>query len=100
MNSSVDNEQQHQFLEAMATRYGFFVDTWSAFLKRFARGNLSKSNASLVQEISWNSDPMNKAQKLQEELQKIYKELEKDGCPRLLSSNPGRSSKNQNPWQL
>ncbi|GAB1542192.1 hypothetical protein NUACC21_48660 [Scytonema sp. NUACC21] len=82
----------------MATQYGFFGDKGSAFLKRFDPENFSKDNKRLATDISWNGDPQDKAQKLQDELKNICKDLEKNGCS-FAKATRGKQPKGQSPWE-
>jgi HEAT repeat protein/energy-coupling factor transporter ATP-binding protein EcfA2 len=77
---STANPSQRQFLEEIATQYGFTGDTRTVFLSRFDEVNAGKSNEVLARYIEWNKDHTNKKQALQDNLNKIYDVLEQDGC--------------------
>ncbi len=99
MNSSANlAEQQRQFLEEMATQYGFTGDTRTVFLSRFDEGNAKKENSVLVGFIAWSRQPEDKPQKLQDELKKICQVLEKDECP-ISKPKRGRQPKGKSPWE-
>jgi hypothetical protein len=52
----------------------------TAFRGRFDPGNTKKINKVLAGYLAWNKDPLDKAQKLQDELDKICEVLEQDSC--------------------
>jgi HEAT repeat protein/phage terminase Nu1 subunit (DNA packaging protein) len=91
-------EQQRQFLEAMATQYGFTGDTRTVFLSRFDEANSNKENSVLVGFIAWSRQPEDRTQKLQDELKKICQVLEKDNCP-IDKPKRGRQPKGKSPWE-
>ena len=96
-------EQQHQFLEETARGYGFTGDTETAFRGRFDPDNTKKINKVLAGYLAWNKEPVDKAQKLQDELDKICEVLEQDGCviERLSTDQRkrGRQPKGKSPWE-
>ncbi len=92
------NQPQGQFLEDLATEYKFYGDTRTAFLGRFAPENADKANNQL--RLTWQKEVINKDNKIQEELQKIYPVLRKNGCDIPETNKPGRSKKGENPWEL
>ena len=100
---STANPSQRQFLEEIATQYGFTGDTRTAFLSRFDEVNAGKINKVLARYIEWNSDYADKAQKLQDELDTICQVLEQKGCTiKRVSADVkkrGRSPKGQSPWE-
>ncbi len=99
MNSSANlAEQQRQFLEAMATHYGFTGDTRTVFLTRFDEVNANKENSVLARFITWSRQPEDGTQKLQDELKKICQVLEKDECP-ISKPKRGRQPKGKSPWE-
>ena len=80
MNSQPKSIEQ-KFLEEISFYYGFVGDTLSAFLTRFSKDNAIKKNQVLTKFISWNEPvPVDLTQKLQDELEKIYTALRRDGC--------------------
>ena len=80
MNSQPKSIEQ-KFLEAIALNYGFVGDTLAAFLMRFSQENAIKKNQVLTKFIGWNEPvPVYLTQKLQDELEKIYTALRRDGC--------------------
>ncbi|HEY9728739.1 MAG TPA: hypothetical protein V6D50_20000, partial [Chroococcales cyanobacterium] len=91
-------EQQCQFLEAMATQYGFTGDTRTVFLSRFDEVNANKENSVLARFITWSRQPEDGTQKLQDELKKICLVLEKDNCP-IDKPKRGRQPKGKSPWE-
>ena len=95
--------QQRQFLEETARGYGFTGDTETTFRGRFDPDNTKKINKVLAGYLAWNKDPLDKAQKLQDELDKICEVLEQDGCviERLSTGERkrGRSPKGKSPWE-
>ncbi|MDP8964714.1 MAG: hypothetical protein M3O33_12160, partial [Cyanobacteriota bacterium] len=99
MNSSANlAEQQRQFLEAMATQYGFTGDTRTVFLSRFDEVNANKENSVLARFITWSRQAEDGTQKLQDELKKICQVLEKDDCP-ISKPKRGRQPKGKSPWE-
>jgi hypothetical protein len=96
-------EQQRQFLEEVARGYGFTGDTETAFRGRFDPDNTKKINKVLAGYLAWNKEPVDKAQKLQDELDKICEVLEHDGCviERLSTDERkrGRQPKGKSPWE-
>ena len=102
MDSTV-NPSQRQFLEEIATQYGFTGDTRTVFLSRFDEVNAGKINKVLAGYIEWNTDCEDKAQKLQDELDTICQVLEQKGCTiKRVSADVkkrGRSPKGQSPWE-
>jgi len=108
VNSSANlSEQQRQFLEETARGYGFRGDTETVFRGRFDPANTEppkkKMNKVLVGYLAWNKDPLDKAQKLQDELDKICEVLAQDGCViKRLSTDErkrGRPPKGRSPWE-
>jgi HEAT repeat protein len=108
VNSSANlSEQQRQFLEETARGYGFRGDTETVFRGRFDPANTEppkkKINKVLVGYLAWNKDPLDKAQKLQDELDKICEVLAQDGCViKRLSTDErkrGRPPKGRSPWE-
>jgi HEAT repeat protein len=99
VNSSANlAEQQRQFLEAMATQYGFTGDTRTVFLSRFDEVNANKENSVLARFITWSRQAEDGTQKLQDELKKICKVLQKDNCP-ISKPKRGRQPKGKSPWE-
>lgn len=98
MDSQLKSGEEQQFLEAIALKLNLIGDPRAAFLARFNPKNANKKNSTLVSCITWNKEPEDKSQKLQEELQNICKILEDNGCP---SNKPkrGRAPKGQSPWE-
>lgn len=96
-------EEKRRFLEELATQYEFFGDTREAFLNRFDESKAGQDNTTLANSIDWTRQPANKRQKLQDELNIIYKVLEKDGCLIVRESSnekkQGRSPKGKSPWE-
>ncbi|NJL88937.1 MAG: NACHT domain-containing protein [Coleofasciculaceae cyanobacterium SM2_1_6] len=94
----MDNSKHKRFLEELATQYGFYGDTWTAFLGRFACENADKPNNQL--RLTWTKDDLvNKEQKIQDELKKIYPALRENGCD-IPDTNRGRYPKGKSPWEL
>jgi len=91
-------EQQRQFLEAMATQYGFTGDTRTVFLSRFDEVNANKENSVLARFITWSRQAEDGTQKLQDELKKICQVLERDNCP-ISKPKRGRQPKGKSPWE-
>ncbi|WP_051056147.1 hypothetical protein [Cylindrospermum stagnale] len=82
MNFSANSsEQQRQFLEEMATKYGFMGDTCTVFLCRFRPKNKNKETVKLAEAIELNREPDFKSSAFGYNLKTIYNYLEKDGCP-------------------
>jgi HEAT repeat protein/phage terminase Nu1 subunit (DNA packaging protein) len=99
VNSSANlAEQQRQFLEAMATQYGFTGDSRTVFLSRFDEVNANKENSVLARFITWSRQAEDGTQKLQDELKKICQVLEKDDCP-IDKPKRGRQPKGKSPWE-
>ena len=98
MDSQIKSAEEQQFLEAIALELNLIGDPRAAFLARFNPKNANKKNSNLVSCITWNNEPENKSQKLQEELQNICKILEDNGCP-LKEPKRGRAPQGQSPWQ-
>jgi len=98
VDSQLKSGEEQQFLEAIALKLNLIGDPRAAFLARFNPKNANKKNSTLVSCITWNKEPEDKSQKLQEELQNICKILEDNGCP---SNKPkrGRAPKGQSPWE-
>jgi predicted NACHT family NTPase len=96
-------EQKCQFLKERATKYDFFSDTREVFLKRFDESNAILGNNALAKSIAWISEPLNPAQKLQDELTCVCKVLENKGCVivRKQSNKQGRGrfKKGTSPWE-
>ncbi|WP_017304093.1 NACHT domain-containing protein [Spirulina subsalsa] len=87
-----------QFLEELANKYGFYGDTRKAFLVRFAHENAVKPHTEL--RIDWTRDPVEKEQKLLDELKNnIYPVLQKEGCDIPENNKRGRSKKGESPWE-
>jgi len=99
VNSSANlAEQQRQFLETMATQYGFTGDSRTVFLSRFDEVNANKENSVLARFITWSRQAEDGTQKLQDELKKICQVLEKDDCP-IDKPKRGRQPKGKSPWE-
>ncbi|MBD2693299.1 HEAT repeat domain-containing protein [Anabaena catenula] len=98
MNPSAATTPEDQFLKAMATQYGFTGDTYAVFLSRFHSDNYSKTNQILISDIPWNKDPVNKTQKIQDELETICEVLKQDGFTNE-KPKPGRPPKGKSPWE-
>ncbi len=98
MDSQFKSLEEQQFLEAIALQLNLTGDTLATFLARFNRKNADRENVTLVSIIRWNKEPEDASQKLQDELKKICKIFEDNGCP---SNKPkrGRAAKGQSPWQ-
>ncbi|MCL1469893.1 NACHT domain-containing protein [Argonema antarcticum] len=93
-----DPKYQRQFLEDLATQYKFYGDTRTAFLGRFAQENADKQNNQL--RLTWTKDDLlNKEQKIQDELKKIYPALRENGCD-IPETKQGRYKKGESPWEL
>ncbi|MBE9229744.1 NACHT domain-containing protein [Phormidium sp. LEGE 05292] len=96
-------QEKRRFLEELATQYEFFGDTREAFLNRFDESKARQNNTTLANSINWMGEPANKRQKLQDELNNIYKVLEKNGCLIIRESSNekkrGRSPKGKSPWE-
>lgn len=98
MDSQFKSVEEQQFLEAIALKLNLIGDPRAAFLARFNPKNANKKNSNLVSCITWNKEPDNKYQKLQDELKKICKILEDNGC-RFNQPKRGRSPKGESPWE-
>jgi predicted NACHT family NTPase len=92
------SEQQSQFLDAMATQFKFGSDTLTVFLNRFDKANRNQDNSLLAIKIPWSREPEDKAQKFQDELKKICRVLEEEGCP-IKKPKRGRQPKGKSPWE-
>ncbi|MBD1838908.1 NACHT domain-containing protein [Coleofasciculus sp. FACHB-501] len=90
---------EQQFLEAIAFQLDLTGDSLAAFLARFSRANADRENLTLVSFIAWNNQPVDGAQKLQDELATICKILEENGCPIDGQKKRGRAPKGQSPWE-
>jgi predicted NACHT family NTPase len=91
-----------QFLEEIALQLNLTGDSLAAFLARFHRENATRENSTLVSFIAWNNQPEDGAQKLQDELARICKVLEENGCPINRPDGQkkrGRAPKGQSPWE-
>ena len=98
MDSQFNSVEEQQFLEALALQLNLIGDPRTAFLARFNPKNANKNNSNLVSYITWNKEPEDKSQKLQDELQNICKILEDNGCP-FNKPKQGRAPKGQSPWE-
>jgi predicted NACHT family NTPase len=98
VDSQRKSVEEQQFLEAIALKLKLIGDPRAAFLARFNPKNANTINSNLVSFITWNNEPEDKSQKLQEELQNICKILEDNGCP-FNKPKRGRSPKGQSPWE-
>jgi NACHT domain len=98
VDSQRKSVEEQQFLEAIALKLNLIGDPRATFLARFNPKNANTINSNLVRYITWNKEPEDKSQKLQEELQNICKILEDNGC---LFNKPkrGRALKGQSPWE-
>ena len=85
-------DQRRQFLEDLATQYNFYGDTRTAFLGRFAYEKADILNNQLC--LDWAKDPVDKNQKLQDELKKIYPALRENDCE-IPKTKQGRSKKGE-----
>ncbi|MHC5931935.1 ATP-binding protein, partial [Nostoc sp.] len=92
------SEQQSQFLDAMAMQLNFGSDTLTVFKSRLAQANRNQDNSLLAEKIEWNRSPVDKAQKLQDELTKICQVLEDNGC-QIQKLKRGRQTKGKSPWE-
>lgn len=91
-----------QFLEEIALQLNLTGDSLAAFLARFHRENADRENSTLVSFIAWNNQPEDSAQKLQDELARICKVLEENGCTFNRPDGQkkrGRAPKGQSPWE-
>jgi predicted NACHT family NTPase len=98
VDSQIKSPEEQQFLEAIALELNLTGDIRAAFLARFNPKNANTINSNLVSFITWNKEPEDKSQKLQEELQNICKILEDHGCP-FNKPKRGRAPKGQSPWE-
>jgi hypothetical protein len=98
VDSQFNSVEEQQFLEAIALQLNLTGDTLATFLARFNRKNADRENVTLVRSITWNKQPEDASQKLQDELKKICKIFEDNGGP---SNKPkrGRAAKGQSPWE-
>lgn len=92
---------ERQFLEAIALQLNLTGDSLEVFFARFDRENATKRNLTLVSFIAWNKQPFNAPQKFQDELDRICKILEENGCPivRPDGRKRGRAPKGCSPWE-
>jgi HEAT repeat protein len=90
-------DQRRQFLEDLTTQYKFYGDTRTAFLGRFAHEKADILNNQL--RLDWAKDHVDKGQKLQDELKKIYPALRGNGCE-IPETKQGRYKKGESPWEL
>lgn len=83
MSSQDDlQSQKRQFLNEMATKYGFLGDTREVFLERFDESNANLGTDALANSFEWKSELLHPEQKLKDELRNnIYKVLKSEGCP-------------------
>ncbi|MBD2745035.1 hypothetical protein [Coleofasciculus sp. FACHB-1120] len=96
---SQDKTTQRQFLEAIALQLNLTGDSLAAFLARFSPENADRENSTLVSFIAWNNQPVDGAQKLQDELATICKIFGENGCPIDGQKKRGRAPKGQSPWE-
>ena len=98
-----DKSQEEKFLEKKANDYCFFGDTREVFLKRFDKSIANLGNNVLAKSVTWISEQLNPAQKLQDELTCIRGVLKDKGFPIVpqQSNNQGRerSKKGTSPWE-
>lgn len=94
------SEQEAQFLDVIAREFDFVGDTFTVLKYRFAPANRHQNNSLLAEKIVWSKEPVNKTQKLQDELAKICQALEENGCPiEKIKQRRGKPPQGKSPWE-
>lgn len=107
-NNSQSETRFLQFLQEIASDYGFSGNRQKVFMMRFDLNRLDVNNINLTNEIKWNKkkddggDPEDTIktpyQSFQDHLKNIIKEFEKKDNL-IVIRKPGRPEKGKSPWQ-